>query len=70
MTDFKTERTTPRRGEGGPIPPRRRRFYSRDGQWYFRTREGQDHGPYPHFTDAEAAMKLYLRRWGIVRVAS
>ncbi len=70
MTDLKTERTTPRRGEAGPIPPRKRRFYTKNNEWFFVTRDGQHHGPYAHYTDAEAALKLYLRRCGIVRVAS
>jgi len=70
MTDLKTERHTPRRGESGAIPPRRRRYYLKDRQWYFMTRDGRHHGPYRHLTDAEAALKLYLRRCGIVRVTS
>ncbi len=70
MTDLKTERSTPRRGETGPIPPRKRRFYTKNNEWFFVTREGRHLGPYPHYTDAEAALKLYLRRCGIVRVAS
>lgn len=70
MRDFKQEKQTNRRGEQGPVPPRRRRIYNRGNQWFFITRKGQHHGPYAHFTEAEAALKLYLRRCGIVRVAS
>jgi hypothetical protein len=70
MADLKKERNTPRRGEQGAIPPRSRRYYNNGKEWFFITRDGKHHGPYQHFTEAEAALKLYLRRCGIVKFAS
>lgn len=65
--DLKTQMHTNRRGETGPVPRRTRRFYTKGKEWFFVTRDGKHHGPYQHFTEAEAALKLYLRRCGIVR---
>jgi hypothetical protein len=69
MRDFKQEKLVNRRGESGAVPPRSRRIYNRGREWFFVTRIGQRHGPFRHFTEAEAALKLYLRRCGIVKVA-
>lgn len=54
-------------GETGLIPPRSRRFYFNGQQWFFHTRERITVGPYETFREAEQALKLYLRRCGIVR---
>ncbi len=70
QSNLKANRTTHRAGESGSIPPRTRRFYNSGDKWYFVTRSGEHHGPYQHFTEAEAELKLYLRRCGIVKVAS
>lgn len=67
MRDFKKEKQINRRGEIGPVPPRRRRIYNSGNDWFFISRNGQRHGPFKHFTEAEAALKLYLRRCGIVK---
>lgn len=56
-----------RRGEKGPIPTRSKRFYMKDRQWYFMTREGGHHGPYQNLTEAKKELSLYLRRCGVVR---
>ncbi|MCG6887164.1 MAG: DUF6316 family protein [Proteobacteria bacterium] len=69
MRDFKLEKQLNRRGEFGAIPLRSRRIYNRGNEWFFVTRNRQRHGPFQHLTEAEAALKLYLRRCGIVRVA-
>ena len=66
MRDFKEEKVLHRAGESGEIPARKKRFYNSGKDWYFVTRNGEHHGPYEHLTDAEAALKLYLRRSGIV----
>jgi len=68
MRDFKLEKSTRRSGESCMIPNRKRRFFNLGKDWYFVTRSGKRHGPFPHLTDAEGALKLYLRRCGIVRV--
>jgi len=70
VSNLISDKNTPRAGESGPVPPRTRRFYNNGNEWFFITRNGKHHGPYKHFTEAEAALKLYLRRCGIVRVAS
>ena len=67
MPDVKTQMHTNRTGETGPVPRRTRRFYNNGKEWFFITRDSKHHGPYHHFTEAEAALKLYLRRCGIVR---
>lgn len=67
MPDLKTQMHTHRNGEFGVIPQRRRRFYNNGKHWFFITRDGKHHGPYQHFREAEADLKLYLRRCGIVR---
>jgi len=70
MADYKEQKQQKRYGEHELIPPRTRRFYSNGSEWFFITRSGKHHGPYAHFTEAETALKLYLRRCGIVRAAS
>ncbi|MDH5180238.1 MAG: DUF6316 family protein [Gammaproteobacteria bacterium] len=49
-----------RKGEKGPIPYRTGRFFSADSMWYFASREGIDHGPFPSRTLAVDALKRYL----------
>lgn len=54
-------------GEEGEVPPRRKRFYIRNNEWYFLTRYGQEHGPYKTLTEAKRDLSLFLRRSGVVR---
>ncbi|MDR9436144.1 MAG: DUF6316 family protein [Thiohalophilus sp.] len=56
-----------RNRENGLIPPRSRRFYFNGQQWFFHTRERITFGPYATFREVEQALKIYLRRCGIVR---
>lgn len=70
MSDYKDQKHQHRNGENDSIPPRTRRFYNNGSEWFFITRNGAHHGPYTHFTDAEAALRLYLRRCGIVHAVS
>ena len=56
-----------RRGETGPVPPRRKRLYMKNKQWYFMTREGVEHGPYQNLTDTKRELALFLRRSGVVK---
>ena len=56
-----------RRGEKGQIPPRRKRVFLKDKQWYFMTRNGQEHGPYQNLTEAKRELALFLRRSGVVK---
>jgi hypothetical protein len=57
---------TKRYGENGAIPPRRKRIYTDGKNWYFLTRNSGNHGPYKTFTEAKAALKLFMRRSGII----
>jgi hypothetical protein len=59
-----------RHGESGLVPPRSRCFYFNGGKWFFKTREQITMAPYNSFREAEQALKLYLRRCGIVRYQS
>jgi hypothetical protein len=52
--------STNRRGESGPVPFRRGRFYSIDHQWYATTREGDELGPYASDEDAQMGVAAYL----------
>lgn len=55
-----------RYGEGGKVPPRRKRIYTDGKNWYFLARNGGSNGPYKTFTEAKSALKLFMRRSGIV----
>ncbi|HFQ13332.1 MAG TPA: hypothetical protein ENK40_00895 [Gammaproteobacteria bacterium] len=67
--DTRTTFQQNRYGEQGPVPARRNRLYSLNGEWYFLTREYGVFGPYPDVLTARGELKLYLRRLGIVRSA-
>lgn len=56
-----------RYGERGNIPPRKRRVYSLNNEWYFLTREYGVFGPYRSLLKVRKELKLYMRRQGIVR---
>ena len=56
-----------RQGEHGSVPARNKRFFMRNKQWYFMTRNGMEHGPYQNLTDAKKELSLFLRRSGVVR---
>ena len=56
-----------RQGEYGSVPARNKRFFMRNKQWYFMTRNGMEHGPYQNLTDAKKELSLFLRRSGVVR---
>jgi hypothetical protein len=66
LTNNAQRMDTNRYGENGPIPPRRKRIYTDGKNWFFMTRNGGNHGPYTTFTEAKAALKLFMRRSGIV----
>ena len=55
-----------RYGEDGNTPPRRKRIYTDGKNWFFLTRNNGNHGPYKTFTEAKSALKLFMRRSGIV----
>lgn len=48
------------------VPPRKKRIYTDGKNWYFLTRNGGNHGPFKTFTEAKSALKLFMRRSGIV----
>ena len=48
-----------RAGEWEVPEYRSARFYQRNGQWYFHTREGQPVGPYKNYQEAESSAKLF-----------
>lgn len=58
--------TKNRQGETGSAPFRSKRFYTVNTGWFFHTREGITQGPYHNLLEAKSALKLYLRRCGIV----
>jgi len=37
-----------------------RRFYSEDGLWYFKTREGTDVGPFRYLSEAQSMLARFL----------
>ncbi|MDH5445392.1 MAG: DUF6316 family protein [Gammaproteobacteria bacterium] len=49
-----------RKGEEGPVPYRTGRFFCVDSQWFFTTREGLDHGPFPTKEKAEWECQTYI----------
>lgn len=55
-----------RYGENGQVPPRRKRIYTDGKNWFFLTRNDGNHGPYKTFTEAKSALKLFMRRSGII----
>lgn len=52
---------TNRRGESGTPPYRTGRFFVVDSNWYFSTREGLEHGPFPTKEKAEQECKTYIK---------
>ncbi|MEM9102426.1 MAG: DUF6316 family protein [Pseudomonadota bacterium] len=40
---------------------RSNRFFSKEQEWYFRTREGIDCGPFDSHEEAELMLKAFLR---------
>lgn len=56
-----------RQGEQGIVPPRRKRVFMKNGQWYFMTRNGLGCGPYLNLTEAKKELALFLRRSGVLR---
>ena len=59
-----------RQGETGTLPQRQQRFFHVNNAWYFRTREGIDQGPFKDRMAAKEGLKLFLRRCGIIQIAS
>ena len=49
-----------RKGETGPIPYRTGRFFCGDSAWFFSTREGLEHGPFPTKEKAERQCRTYI----------
>ncbi|MDH5180909.1 MAG: DUF6316 family protein [Gammaproteobacteria bacterium] len=56
-----------RAGEAGAIPPRRKRLFLRNNEWYYLTRYSQEHGPYTTMIEAKRDLSLFLRRSGVIR---
>ncbi|MDH5407020.1 MAG: DUF6316 family protein [Gammaproteobacteria bacterium] len=54
-------------GESGQVPLRKKRFYIRENEWFYQTRNGKEHGPYKSLTDAKQSLALFLRRSGVIR---
>lgn len=50
-----------RKGESDPVPYRTGRFFVVDSAWYFTTREGLDHGPFPIREQAEKGCQTYIQ---------
>lgn len=59
-----------RQGEADSPPKRQQRFFHVDHDWFFHTREGVDQGPYKDRMAAKDGLNLFLRRCGIIQVAS
>ena len=55
-----------RNGENGNVPLRRKRIYTDGKNWYFMTRNDGNNGPFKSFTEAKSALKLFMRRSGII----
>ncbi len=49
-----------RYGEDGDCPQRQKRFFERDGYWYYATREGIDIGPFDSQSEAEAGAISFI----------
>ena len=50
-----------RKGETGTPPYRTGRLFVVDSQWYFSTREGLEHGPFPTREKAERECQTYIK---------
>ena len=50
-----------RKGETGPVPFRTGRFVVVDSAWYFLTREGIEHGPFPTRNRAERECLTFIK---------
>ena len=51
---------TPRTGETKPAPPRSKRIFKANGEFYFETRELTIMGPYTTEEEADQAIKDYI----------
>lgn len=49
-----------RTGEHFEIPPRRSRFFEKDGYWYYCTREGVNIGPFDSLHEAERGLSDFI----------
>lgn len=57
----KKQAAKPRSGEMGPVTYYRSdRFYSENGGWYFKTREGEELGPFDEKCDAKEALEMHI----------
>ena len=52
--------STRRTDQSSRVYPQTRRFYSEDGLWYFRTREGTNVGPFRYLSEAQAMLGRFL----------
>lgn len=50
-----------RQGENEGFRHRSVRLHNAGDDWYFSTRGGTEHGPFPSRQDAEAALREYVR---------
>ena len=46
--------------EGVTLPTRSKRFFDRDGYWYYTTREGVDIGPFDSLIEAETGASEFI----------
>lgn len=49
-----------RTGENGNPPERSKRFFDKEGYWYYATREGIDIGPFDSLSEAEAGLSSFI----------
>ncbi len=54
-----------REGEAEKVHFRADRFHQSNGQWYYLTRDGVQHGPYATREDAAMELKFYLQKIGV-----
>ena len=54
-----------RAGEPDKVHFRAERFEFSNGQWFYLTREGIQHGPYASREEAEKELKFYLQKIGV-----
>ncbi len=50
-----------RTGDDGADHSQTERFYESNSKWYFKTREGEDQGPFMSRKEAESGLAAYVR---------
>jgi hypothetical protein len=54
------EFTMNRTGENSAVPERSKRYYAKDGYWYYATREGVNIGPFDTLGEAERGVSDFI----------